>query len=216
MLIDAWAHVLLGAAFVALVVWRAVPWWWTSRRRLQLWRRIPSCPDEHWLLGQGLALACASAPWHTLNKWLASHGGPIVRFRILNRLAVILDDPTAVRRIFQTHFKAYPKDTAFCYGTFLSILGTGLVTSEGAIWQEQRLLMAPALRVDLLHVVLPVAHEACDRLAEKLQRMRGTGQAIDIASELRHLTLQVIGNAMMSLKPEECDEVESALGRGGG
>jgi len=120
---------------------------------------------------------------------------------------VVVDDPYAIKRMFQTHVKAYPKDTAFSYGTFMSILGTGLVTSDGAVWQEQRLLMAPALRVDLLDAVIPIAERALKRLTVKLEEIRGTSQPIDIASEFRHLTLQVIGEAIMSLQPDECDQV---------
>lgn len=133
-----------------------------------------------------------------------------MRFRILARLAVVVDDPYAIKRIFQTHVKAYPKDTAFAYGTFLSILGTGLVTSDGAMWQEQRLLMAPPLRISMLEIVIPIAKRALKRLTVKLEEMRGTGQPVEMANEFRHLTLQVIGEAIMSLQPEECDQVTHA------
>ncbi len=47
----------------------------------------------------------------------------------------------------QTKQKLYDKDLDFSYKPFLSILGTGLVTANGAHWQKQRLLMAPALRI---------------------------------------------------------------------
>jgi len=172
-----------------------------------VWKKIPSCPEGNWLLGQTMSLARTSTPWHRLADWLDAHKGPIVRFRILGRLAVIVDDPYAIKRIFQTHVKLYPKDTAFAYGTFLSILGTGLVTSDGTVWQEQRLLMAPVLRIDLLETVIPIAKRALSRLTVKLEEIRGSGRPIDLANELRHLTLQVIGEAIMSLQPQECDEV---------
>ena len=37
-------------------------------------------------------------------------------------------------------------DVGFSYKPFLSILGTGLVTSEGALWKKQRLLISKAFR----------------------------------------------------------------------
>ena len=178
---------------------------------MRVWCRIPNCPDENWLLGHVLPLATSSTPWYVPATWLAEKNGGIARLRILHTLAVIVDDPMAIRRIFQTHFKIYRKDTGFAYGTFLPILGTGLVTSDGALWQEQRLLMAPALRMDMLDVVIPVARRALSRLTPKLDAARGSEKSIDLASELRHLTLQVIGEAIMSLDADECDEVRCLL-----
>jgi len=49
--------------------------------------------------------------------------------------------------------------------------------------------------------------DAVKRLERKLEKMRGTGETIDMASELRHLTLQVIGQAIMNLPPDERDSV---------
>ena len=71
----------------------------------------------------------------------------------------------------QTRYKLYEKDLDFSYKPFLSILGTGLVTANGAHWQRQRILMAPALRVDMLDAILPIARRAADRLADKLQTL---------------------------------------------
>lgn len=42
---------------------------------------------------------------------------------------------------------------------------------------------------------------------EKLERVRGTGKPFEIAEEFRRLTLQVIGEAILSLAPEESDRV---------
>lgn len=53
----------------------------------------------------------------------------------------------AARMSVQTKQKLYDKDLDFSYKPFLSILGTGLVTANGAHWQKQRLLMVrPAAR----------------------------------------------------------------------
>ena len=57
----------------------------------------------------------------------------------------------------QTGQRKYDKDLDFSYKPFLSILGSGLVTANGAHWQKQRLLMAPALRIDMLDAIIPIA-----------------------------------------------------------
>lgn len=61
--------------------------------------------------------------------------------------------------------KAYEKDLALSYHPFLPILGTGLVTSDGDLWQKQRLLIGPALRVEILDDIVGIAHRAVNRQA---------------------------------------------------
>lgn len=50
----------------------------------------------------------------------------------------------------QTKQKLYDKDLDFSYKPFLSILGSGLVTANGAHWQKQRLLMVRRTRAPSL------------------------------------------------------------------
>jgi cytochrome P450 len=52
-----------------------------------------------------------------------------------------------------------------------------------------------------------IARRAADRIAAKLEEARGQGEAIDMEEEFRLLTLQVIGEAVLSLPPEQCDRV---------
>jgi len=54
----------------------------------------------------------------------------------------------------QTRQRAYVKDLDFSFHPFLPILGTGLVTADGPLWQRQRLLIGTALRVDILDDVV--------------------------------------------------------------
>jgi cytochrome P450 len=44
------------------------------------------------------------------------------------------------------------------------ILGTGLVTSEGALWAKQRKLVSNAFRVEILDDIVGVALRAVERL----------------------------------------------------
>lgn len=58
---------------------------------------------------------------------------------------------------------------------------------------------------------MTIAKDAVDRLTAKLQAYKGTGRAVDMNEELRLLTLQVIGEAILSLPPDECDRVRTAF-----
>lgn len=173
-------------------------------------RGVPCAPGGDFLTGQALSLASARCAWDTMSEW-ATRSTPLVRFRILHRTGLIATTPADARRIFQTKQRVYTKDTDFSYRPFLSILGTGLVTANGKAWRDQRLLMAPAFRVNMLDDILPIAQRATDRLSRKLESLRGTGVPIDMNEELRLLTLQVIGEAILSLPAAECDAVFPAL-----
>lgn len=173
-------------------------------------RPIPRAPGGNVLFGHALSLASARCAWDTMAEW-ATPETPLVRFRILHRVGLIATTPADARRIFQTKQRVYTKDTDFSYRPFLSILGTGLVTANGKAWQHQRLLMAPAFRVNMLDEILPIAQRATDRLSRKLESLRGTGVAIDMNEEFRLLTLQVIGEAILSLPAAECDAVFPSL-----
>ena len=76
---------------------------------------------------------------------------------------VVVGSAEGLKRVFQTNQRNYVKDLDFSFHPFLPILGTGLVTAQGALWQSQRLLMAPTLRVDVLDDV--VSRCVCEFLA---------------------------------------------------
>lgn len=108
------------------------------------------------------------------------------------------------RHVFATKQTNFIKDQS-SYAVFGDVLGTGLVTSEGERWRHQRALIAPAFKSSMLEAVIPLAYGAAARVAAALDAARGRGDALDIAEEFRHMTLQVIGEAVLSMTPEACD-----------
>ncbi|KAI3426077.1 hypothetical protein D9Q98_008045 [Chlorella vulgaris] len=204
---------VVAAAMVATARWTAA-----ILRAAARWLRVargchsvPAAPGGG-LLGLGHVVQLATAPcsWEKMLEW-ARVTGPLTRFHILNRTGLIVNDPEGAKRVFQTRQRLYEKDLDFSYKPFLSILGTGLVTADGAHWQKQRLLMAPALRIDMLDAIIPIANSAVERLCKNLEAFRGTGTPVDLEEEFRLLTLQIIGEAILSLPPEECDRVFPSL-----
>eukprot|EP00887_Chlorella_sp_A99_P007491 scaffold2.g7491.t1 len=169
---------------------------------------IPSAPGGSLLLGHVLQLFPSgdNCAWERMLDWVRDQPG-MVKFRILHRTGLVVNDAHALKRVFQTRQRMYDKDLDFSYGPFLPILGTGLVTANGAAWQKQRLLMAPALRIDMLDAIIPIAKRAVDRLCKRLEFYRGTGEPVDMQHEFHLLTLQIIGEAILSLDPQECDRV---------
>ncbi len=72
---------------------------------------------------------------------------------------------------------------------------------------------APGARAGLRSGRALLADTACAKApcaalqCVKLEKYRGTGTPVEIAEEFRHLTLQVIGESILSLTPEESDSV---------
>lgn len=131
----------------------------------------------------------------------------VPQFRVAQRFLLVAGTPEALKHIFQNAQRKYEKDLDFSFAPFLAILGTGLVTAHGDLWQQQRVLIGPALRHDILEDVPGIAARAAARLIRKLEPSRGTGRPVDLEHEFRLLTLQIIGEAVLSLPPEECDKV---------
>jgi hypothetical protein len=136
---------------------------------------FPWAPGGNAILGHVIPLLKAPnsgmGAWDLMESW-AKAEGPLVRFRVLGTQGVIVSDPIMLKRIFQTRFKIYAKDLTMSYHPFMPILGTGLVTADGDLWQKQRMLMGPALRIDILDDIVGIAQRCADRLADKLEAYR--------------------------------------------
>ena len=199
-----------GAVVVAGNAAAFLLWCGGYLRRAQALRRAPWVPGGNPFVGHALHLAGAS-PWDVFEGWLVAGvrgvREAVVAFRILHKHMVLTDDADVIKQIFSSRMKCFEKDLGFSYYPFLPILGTGLVTSEGALWQKQRIMVSSHLRIEILDDIVEIADKATERLAQKLEALRGTGAHIEMAEEFRHVTLQVIGEAILSLTPEEADRV---------
>ena len=202
-----WRLALLFAAVLLLAVVRSVVRGVARFVRISRGlRQVPTAPGSRWLLGHVLVLLKAAAPWELMCQWVLEQP-PLVKVNILEKKMVIAGSAQALREIFQTKLKLFPKDLDFSFQPFLPILGTGLVTSNGDRWLRQRLLMAPTLKVEILSAVVRLTYQALERLTQLLEDAKRTGQPVNIEEEFRLMTLQIIGAAVLSLDPDECNKV---------
>jgi len=185
-----------------------------ARRELVL-LGVPAAPGGNALLGHVWSMTMCvrnnKGAWDVITDWVTDAPDKLVKFRIMGTHCVAFSDPMGMKRVFQSGYKIYQKDLALSYSPFLPILGTGLVTADGDLWQKQRTLMGPALRVDVLDDIIHIAKKAVDRLSAKLEAFRGKNIPVDMNEEFRLMTLQVIGEAVLSMGPEECDKVFPSL-----
>lgn len=76
---------------------------------------------------------------------------------------------------------------------------------------HQRKLLSHHLRIDILELIPNMAFKAFNRLKVKLEKAKESRSEIEMAEEFRHLTLQVIAEALVSLSPEESDETFATM-----
>ena len=174
-------------------------------------RNAPMAPGYLPLIGHTITLfkAVGNYPctWDLFARWATASAPKPVRVQIFTRHCVVIADPSMMKRVMSSNLKNYAKDLEFSYAPFLEILGTGLVTSGGDTWRKMRGHISKALRVEILDEIIAIATRAVERLCSKLDAIKGSGESVDMENEFRLLTLQVIGEAILSLSPEESDEL---------
>jgi cytochrome P450 len=145
------------------------------------------------------------SPWDVMTAWSQKYGR-IYRFHMFGSDAIVISDPASLKVILNTKLSIFRKDLEWTYKPFLVILGNGIVTAHGDSWRHQRNLLSKVLRIDILDVIPDMALSAIQRLCVKIDNAIKAGNTLDMSDEFRHLTLQVIAQAVLSLDAKESDD----------
>lgn len=181
------------------------------------------------MIGQGITFL-KYPPWDLLTTWhrqsntstarsdkkasscsSSSSSSPIVCFPLLGTTMFSVASPSLCKAILQSKIAHVHKDVDVTMKPFLSILGTGIVTSEGAAWLKQRLKMSHPLRRDVLEIIPSHTLAAVQRLFQTLDVAAAEKGSVPLGSLLRHLTLQVISGSFLSLSAAESDSTFAVL-----
>ena len=151
-------------------------------------------------------LALRTDPFRVLRH--AQARGPIVSLGLpFDVLAVF--DPVVMNEVFQ-HPERYGKRTR-AQRVMRSLLGDGLLTSEGDMWRARRRVAQPAFRRPNLATYTRIMLEVSQETAERWQ---ASAQPIDVHREMMRLALQVATRALFVDDFEgEADALDHALGR---
>ena len=145
------------------------------------------------------------SPWDTMSRWVSQYG-MIYKFHLFGSDAICVSDPKLLEVVLNLKQTVFRKDLEWTYRPFMVLLGNGLVTAHGESWRKQRFLLAHHLRNDILEEIPQMGFRAMQRLCVKLDEAKARGTVLEMAEEFRHLTLQVIAEALLSLSPEESDQ----------
>jgi cytochrome P450 len=155
-------------------------------------------------------------PWDLLTMWHQQEGQPIICFPLMGSMMFSIASPTLCKNVLQSKVSHLHKDVHGTMKPFLSILGTGIVSSDGEHWFQQRLKMSHPLRRDILDIIPIQTLNAVQRLFTIMDSAVGNESssaptALPLGSLLRHLTLQVISGSFLSLSPEQSDDTFAKL-----
>lgn len=122
----------------------------------------------------------------------------------------MLCHPQAIERVLKTHQNNYRKGRP--YGPLRTLLGNGLVTSEGPTWARHRRIAQRSFYEDSLNKLVPTMVSSCAPTIDRFSRAASDASTIDVAAEMTSLTLTIVGRALFQVDlSTEATRVGSAL-----
>jgi cytochrome P450 len=132
--------------------------------------------------------------------------GPAARFRLFNERFLLLCDPALINEVLVTKQDSFRKGRALEGAR--DFLGDSLLVSEGTEHLRQRRLIQPAFHRGRIAGYARVMAER----AAQWRDARRAGEEIDIAVEMNHLTLDVVGETLFGSSVRgEAHEIAEAL-----
>ncbi len=119
-----------------------------------------------------------------------STAGDLVPFTLAGHPAFLLNHPDYVENVLVLNHSLFAKPPALQRSS--SLLGSGLLTAEGELHQHRRRVVGAALGSFGMERYSRTIAESADRLQGRWH----DGQIVDMAAEMRSLTLTVIGQIL--------------------
>ena len=133
--------------------------------------------------------------------------GDIAHFQTGSQQYFLINHPEYIKDILVTHHAYFKKGRGLERAK--AMLGNGLLTSEGEFHHRQRRLAQPAFHRDRVARYATMMVEYADRMQHERWR---EGATLDIANEMMHLTLAIVGKTLFDTETErEAEQVRQAL-----
>jgi len=120
--------------------------------------------------------------------------GDVVWMRFLYVPALFLYHPNEIAYVLSTNPKNFRKSMSLRSNFFQTLVGNGLLTSEGEEWKRQRRLSSPAFHRHRISAYADTMVDYSRRLIESWQ----PGEARDMHREMMRLTLEIVVRCLFS------------------
>jgi cytochrome P450 len=135
--------------------------------------------------------------------------GDAVRVAIGPKKLYIFNHPDHAKHVLADNAANYHKGIG--YTEAKRALGDGLLTSEGALWKEQRRTIQPVFQHKRIAAQADVIIDEALALVERLRAYRGASGPVDVLSEVTALTLGVLGSTLLDTDLGAFDSVEHSF-----
>ncbi|MGR8929403.1 MAG: cytochrome P450 [Gammaproteobacteria bacterium] len=152
-----------------------------------------------------------TSPFHAYCRWQHEYGD-LVGFKIAAQQFYLMSHPKFIEQALikqnEVFTKLYEPEKA--KGLAL-VLGQGLVTSQGALWQRQRRLMQPVFQRSNLGSLMPQITRVGQGLLDRWKNM-GDRAEVNLSDEMTRLTLEVITQTMFGISVlDKIEQIAPAL-----
>ncbi len=136
-------------------------------------------------------------PFQALCDWQRDYGD-LVSFRLAGRHIYLFSHPKLFEQALIKQSDDFVKIRSDGKPIGLElVLGKGLVTSQGDLWQRQRRLMQPVFQRSNITTLLPQIATAGSNMLDRWRKL-GEGAEINLSREMTQLTLEGITQTMFS------------------
>ncbi|MBD8874313.1 cytochrome P450 [Rhodanobacter sp. DHB23] len=165
-----------------------------------------------WPLGLPLLQAIRRDPFGFVAQLRARYGDT-VKLQVLSTSIHYLFRPEAARQVLVNHQDDFAKDPR-ALDIMQSVHGANVITTEGAVWERQRRMLAPAFAPKRIAACAALMAAAADECAGgELPATPGASSVIDVDGLTTRITMDVILRALFSCRygPEEAASASAAI-----
>ncbi len=154
-------------------------------------------PLRPWPMGLPLLRAIEQDPLGTMAR-LHAKCGDIAHLHILSAHVYYLFRPEWVRQVLVEHQDDFVKDER-ALEIFQSVHGANVITTEGAVWERQRRMLAPAFSMRHIEACNGLMAAAADEVIQQELPVRsGEAALVDVDRLTTRITMDVILRALFS------------------
>jgi cytochrome P450 len=130
--------------------------------------------------------------------------GDAVRVAIGPKVLYLFNSPEAAKHVLADNAANYHKGIGLVQAK--RAIGDGLLTSEGALWKEQRKIIKPVFQQRRISQQAGIVADEAAKLVARLRGRAGQGP-VNVVEEMTGLTLGVLGRALLDADLDEFDSI---------